>query len=131
MQKKKHLDLTRGEEQIMQILWQLGEGNVNEIISHMEEPKPAYTTVATFMKILEDKAFVSRKLGGGRSFTYRPTVRKTDYAQRVLQATLAGYFNGSFVQLVSFFTQHEKLKQSEIDELDQIIEEAKATEQAQ
>ena len=128
MQKKKQLDLTRGEEQIMQILWQLGEGNVNEIIAKMEEPKPAYTTVATFMKILEEKDFVARKMGGGRSFCYHPTVRKADYARRVLQSTLAGYFNGSLVQLVSFFTQYETLKAEEIEELNHIIEEVKAGE---
>ncbi|MBQ1204884.1 MAG: BlaI/MecI/CopY family transcriptional regulator [Alistipes sp.] len=120
MQKRKNQNLTHGEEQIMQILWSLGSGNVNSIIDKMEEPKPAYTTVATFMKILEEKEFVGRKLAG-RSYTYYPEIAKEDYAQRVLRSTVADYFNASIVELVSFYNEMQPLSQEEKEALQALL----------
>lgn len=120
MQKRKNQNLTHGEEQIMQILWSLGSGNVNSIIDKMEEPKPAYTTVATFMKILEEKEFVGRKLAG-RSYTYYPEIAKEDYAQRVLRSTVADYFNSSIVELVSFYNEMQPLSQEEKEALQALL----------
>lgn len=120
MQKRKNQNLTHGEEQIMQILWSLGTGNVNSIIDKMEEPKPAYTTVATFMKILEEKEFVGRKLAG-RSYTYYPEIAKEDYAQRVLRSTVADYFNSSIVELVSFYNEMQPLSQEEKEALQALL----------
>lgn len=120
MQKRKNQNLTHGEEQIMQILWSLGSGNVNSIIDKMEEPKPAYTTIATFMKILEEKEFVGRKLAG-RSYTYYPEIAKEDYAQRVLRSTVADYFNSSIVELVSFYNEMQPLSQEEKEALQAIL----------
>lgn len=104
----------------MQILWSLGSGNVNSIIDKMEEPKPAYTTVATFMKILEEKEFVGRKLAG-RSYTYYPEIAKEDYAQRVLRSTVADYFNSSIVELVSFYNEMQPLSQEEKEALQALL----------
>jgi predicted transcriptional regulator len=120
MQKRKNQNLTHGEEQIMQILWSLGTGNVNSIIDKMEEPKPAYTTVATFMKILEEKEFVGRKLAG-RSYTYYPEIAKEDYAQRVLRSAVADYFNSSIVELVSFYNEMQPLSQEEKEALQALL----------
>lgn len=120
MHKRKNQNLTHGEEQIMQILWSLGSGNVNSIIDKMEEPKPAYTTVATFMKILEEKEFVGRKLAG-RSYTYYPEIAKEDYAQRVLRSTVADYFNSSIVELVSFYNEMQPLSQEEKEALQALL----------
>ena len=120
MQKKKNQDLTRGEEQIMQILWALGEGNVKDIIAKTDEPKPAYTTVATFMKILEEKGFVGRKFVG-RSFTYYPKVDKQAYAARVLQSALSGYFNNSIVELVAYYNGMEAITDEERTALQEVI----------
>lgn len=120
MQKRKNQNLTHGEEQIMQILWSLGTGNVNSIIDKMEEPKPAYTTVATFMKILEEKEFVGRELAG-RSYTYYPEIAKEDYAQRVLRSAVADYFNSSIVELVSFYNEMQPLSQEEKEALQEIL----------
>lgn len=121
MQRRKNRDLTRGEEQIMQILWHLGEGNVSEIIAKIEEPKPAYTTVATFMKILEEKDFVDRK-PSGRSFTYFPLIDKQTYAQRVLSNTLNNYFQGSITQLVAYYLANEQIDEKTRQELVQLIQ---------
>lgn len=129
MKRDKQSTLTHGEEQIMQLLWQMGEANVNELLDAMhEEPKPKYTTVATFLKILEEKKFIGRR-AIRRGFTYFPLVEKQAYARRVISTMLDGYFNGSLVQLVSFFSNDEQVSVSEMDEIAEIIREAKAQKQ--
>lgn len=74
--------LTRGEEEVMQILWQLGAGSINDLIAAMQEPKPKYTTIATFVKILENKGYVGRT-ERGKSYEYYPLVPKEEYAKTV------------------------------------------------
>ena len=103
---KKILELTRGEEEVMQILWSIGSGFINDIIARMEEPKPKYTTVATFVKILENKGFV-RHEAVGKSHRYFPLVSKEDYAGNKMRSMLSNYFDGSLSQMVSFFSQKE------------------------
>ena len=77
---KKLTELTRGEEEIMQILWRLGDVVVNEIIAQTKEPRPKYTTVATFLKILENKGFVNHT-PEGKSHRYYPAVSREEYAR--------------------------------------------------
>ena len=79
---KKLTELTRGEEEIMQILWRLGDVVVNEIIAQTKEPRPKYTTVATFLKILENKGFVNHT-PEGKSHRYYPAVSREEYARGV------------------------------------------------
>lgn len=124
MEKTKKQALTRGEEEIMQLLWRLGEANVNDLLAEMSEPKPKYTTVATFLKILEDKAFVARK-PNGRGYSYYPLVEKETYAQQVMTSVLGSYFDGSLVQLVSFFSKRESIPAKEMEEIAEIIRAAK------
>ena len=108
--------LTRGEEEIMQILWQLGEATVNEVIACTRE----YTTVATFLKILENKGFVGHT-AEGKSHRYHPLVAKESYARNVMQSMLGSYFNGSLAQMVSFFSQHEQISIKEMEEILEIM----------
>ena len=91
---KKSTELTRGEEEIMQILWRLGDAVVNEIIAQTEEPRPKYTTVATFLKILENKGFVGHT-PEGKSHRYYPLVGREQYARGVMSSVLTSYFDGS------------------------------------
>ena len=77
--------LTRGEEEVMQILWQLGAGSINDLIAAMQEPKPKYTTIATFVKILENKGYVGRT-ERGKSYEYYPLVPKEEYAKTVVSS---------------------------------------------
>ena len=112
--------LTKGEEEVMQILWSLGKATVNEIIGEMKEPKPKYTTVATFIKILENKGFIGHE-AEGRSFRYYPLLEKSDYAGSVVNSVLSNYFNGSLSQMVSFFSQTENISVSEMDEILEIV----------
>ncbi len=127
MAKRKNEALTRGEEEIMQLLWKLGEANVNDLLAEMTEPKPKYTTVATFLKILEDKQYVARK-PNGRGYSYYPLVEKSDYADRLMTSVLGNYFDGSLVQLVSFFSKRESIPLDEMNEIEAIIRAARAEE---
>ena len=121
---KKLTELTRGEEEIMQILWKLGDAVVNEIIAETKEPHPKYTTVATFLKILENKGFVGHT-SEGKSHRYHPLVGREEYARGVMSSVLTSYFDGSLVQMVSFFSRHEDISVKEMDEILEIMRNAK------
>lgn len=121
---EKKLQLTRGEEEIMQILWRLETATVSEIIRQTEEPHPAYTTVATFLKILENKGFVGHK-AEGKSHRYHPLVAREEYARGVMSSMLSSYFDGSLARLVSFFSQHEKIDLHEMDEILDVMRKAR------
>lgn len=109
-------ELTRAEDQVMQILWKLEKAFVKDIIEHMPEPKPAYNTVSTIVRILETKGFVGHK-AYGKTHEYYPLVSKERYTKFYLNNMIRGYFNGSFQNLVSFFAKEHKLKASEIEKL--------------
>lgn len=128
MQRDRRLqELTKGEEEVMQILWEIGSGTINDIIARMDEPKPKYTTVATFVKLLENKEFVGHT-AHGKSFIYSPRVERESYAGRRLDSMLSTYFGGSLSQLVNFFAEREDVSVEEMDSILQIIERAKQQE---
>lgn len=119
-------ELTKAEEQVMQILWQLEEGFVNDIIAKMPEPKPAYNTVSTIIRILANKGFVGHK-AFGKSHQYYPLVSKKDYSDRSLSSLVTGYFDNSYQNLVSFFTKGDKVSVEELEAMQAMIaEELKA-----
>ncbi|WP_026953913.1 BlaI/MecI/CopY family transcriptional regulator [Algoriphagus vanfongensis] len=100
--------LTRAEEEIMQNLWQLERGFVKDILTPMPEPKPAYNTVSTIVRILERKGFVSHK-SYGKSHEYFPIVSKDEYRTFIIKKMLEGYFDNSFGKLTEFFKNDESL----------------------
>ena len=108
--------LTDGEERIMQMLWSIGEGTVNDILAVIPEPKPKYTTVATFIKILENKGYVAHR-SEGKSYVFTPLVAREEVAGRQMQSMLRTYFDGSFAQMVTFFSKHENISMKEMDEI--------------
>lgn len=116
--------LTRSEEEIMQILWQLGDAVVNDIIARTEEPHPKYTTVATFLKILENKGYVGHT-SEGKSHRYYPLIGKEEYARGVMSSMLTSYFDGSLAQMVSFFSRHEEIPAKEMDAILEIMRKSK------
>lgn len=120
----KRLELTRGEEEIMQILWRLGDAVINEIIARTDEPHPKYTTVATFLKILENKGFV-RHIPEGKSHRYYPLVGREEYARGVMSTVLSNYFDGSLAEMVSFFSRHEDISVKEMDAILEIMRNAR------
>lgn len=111
--------LTKAEEEIMQQLWQLQEANVASIIEQMPEPKPAYNTISTIIRILETKKFVSHRKEG-KGYIYFPLVKKEEYSNQSLNKLVNNYFNGSFRNMVSFFVKKNDM---DIKDLEQILKE--------
>lgn len=108
----------------MQILWRLGEGFVGDLIGECDDPKPKYTTVATFVKILENKGFVVHE-SCGKSHRYRPLVTKEEYAKMRTRHMLTAYFDGSLARMVSFFSKNEDISMQEMEEILSLMERAK------
>ncbi|TKG97159.1 BlaI/MecI/CopY family transcriptional regulator [Puteibacter caeruleilacunae] len=109
-------ELTKAEEQVMQILWELEKAFVREIITEMPDPKPAYNTVSTIVRILERKGFVSYR-AYGKSHQYFPLVSKEEYKTGYFKNFLSNYFSGSFRELVTFFAKKDDIDLKELDEL--------------
>lgn len=113
--------LTKAEEQVMQILWDINEGIVKDVVDNFEKPKPAYTTVATVFKVLENKGFVTkRKIGN--THLYKPLVSKEDYTKLQFSSLLKNYFNDSFPKMATFFARENNLSISELEEMLKIAE---------
>jgi BlaI family penicillinase repressor len=109
-------ELTRAEEQLMQLLWQRGPSYVKDLREALPAPLPALTTVSTIVRILEQKGFVGYE-PVGRGYQYHALVAQDDYRRFSLRKLLRGYFGGSFGQLVSFFAQDENLDAAQLDAL--------------
>ncbi len=113
--------LTKAEEQIMHILWGLEQATIKEIIEKMPYPKPAYNTVSTIVRILENKQFVAhRPLGKG--YQYYPILGKESYSKQSIKNLVDGYFEGSFKSLVSFFVKKNDV---DIEDLERVLNELK------
>jgi len=109
-----NLQLTKAEEQIMQVLWELEAASVKEVIEQL--PKPAYNTVSTIIRILETKEFVNHR-AVGRGFEYFPIVQKDAYSNQSLHKLMNGYFEGSFKSMVSFFVKENKMDVAELESI--------------
>jgi len=112
----KTMQLTRAEEQVMQILWDLGEGLVKDIRERFDDPKPARNTVSTVVRILEKKGYVDHK-SYGNVHLYFPVVSRDDYSRSQLFGLLEGYFDNSFPAMASFFAREKDLTVAELEEL--------------
>ncbi|WP_412986791.1 BlaI/MecI/CopY family transcriptional regulator [Pontimicrobium sp. IMCC45349] len=116
--------LTKAEEDIMQILWQLEKANVKAIIEQLPEPKPAYNTVSTIVRILENKGFLDYEKQGKGHF-YFPVVRKQDYSNQSINKLVDGYFQGSFKSMVSFFMKKNDISLTDLESVLNEIENEK------
>lgn len=114
-------ELTRAEEQIMQVLWKIGKGFVNDIIQHLPEPKPAYTTVSTIVRIMEKKGFVGFK-AYGKTHEYFPLITHKQYAGSRIRNLLGNYFGNSVPSLASFLTREENLSLQELEEMRNLMD---------
>ncbi|MCL1933317.1 MAG: BlaI/MecI/CopY family transcriptional regulator [Candidatus Azobacteroides sp.] len=115
------IQLTRAEEQIMQVLWTLQETTVQDIRERFDDPKPARTTIASVLNILENKGFATHK-SFGRVNVYYPVVAKNEYSKTQLFGMIKNYFNNSLPAMVSFFAKEKNLS---VEELDELLEETK------
>jgi len=109
-------DLTKAEEQVMQILWKVGESIVRDLVDQFPDPKPAYNTVSTVLRVLEKKAFVDHK-AYGTTYLYFPLVSKKEYSKFQFTNLIKNYFNGSFPKMAAFFAQENNLSIQELEEM--------------
>lgn len=108
--------LTKAEEEIMHVLWQLQKANVKQIIDELPKPKPAYNTVSTIVRILESKGFVDYEKQG-KGHLYFPVVSKTEYSNQSINMLVDNYFQGSFKSMVSFFVKKNDLSLKEMESI--------------
>ena len=116
--------LTKAEEQVMKAVWKVGKGFAGNIASAVDEPKPAYRTIISTIRLLEQKGFVAHKDYNGNN-QYYPIVSKQDYSGKMLGALLNNYFNASYSSLVSFFLNDKDISKEDLEALGRIIEEKK------
>lgn len=112
--------LTRAEEEIMRILWQLKKAFVKDILAEMPEPKPAYNTVSTIIRILEKKEVVGYT-AYGKTHEYFPLISEEEYKRHEMQQLMVNYFDNSLPNLVSFFVKDNDLKTKDLDEIMKLI----------
>ncbi len=113
--------LTRAEEQIMQVLWELKKAFVKEIIQKLPAPRPAYNTVSTIVRILETKGFVGHQTFG-KKHQYHPLISKNEYRKNQFKGFVTNYFENSYKSLASFFTREENLSLEELEEINRLIQ---------
>lgn len=118
MKRDNNKPLTRAEMQVMNILWSMGKAaDVHEVVERYGEPRPAYTTVSTYMKILTTKGFVDYKKGTGKQYLYFPVISRAEYTSRVMRDVKDSFFGGSASSLLRFFVENEQIDEEEIREL--------------
>jgi len=114
-------DLTKAEEEVMQVLWKIKKGFVKDILEHFPDPKPAYTTISTIVRILQDKGFITHK-AYGRTHEYIPIVSKEQYSRFHMKKFVRDYFSNSFRNMVSFFASSENISVKEMEEIMRIMQ---------
>lgn len=117
-------ELTKAEEQVMLILWEMKEGLVKEVIEKMEPPKPAYNTVSTVIRVLEGKGFISHK-AIGNTHIYFPIITEEQYKHFAFDKVMNNYFENNYQSLVSFLVKEKNMDMNELDELIALAENLK------
>ncbi len=116
--------LAKREEQIMQACWHLGKAYIKEIIAELPDPKPHYNSVATMVRILEDKGFLGHETFGN-TFQYYPVITKEQYQNHAFDDIVRQYFNNSYPSMLAYFAKEQQLSQQELDEILEIIKSQK------
>jgi predicted transcriptional regulator len=115
-------EFTRAEEKIMQILWKIEKGFVKDIIERLPNPKPAYNTVSTIVRVLEKKGFVSYT-AYGKTHEYFPIISRNEYKKNFLKSFIKRYFSNSFQEMVSFFASDRDIDLEELEEMRELLSE--------
>src|SRR3569833_253218 len=118
-------ELTKAEEQVMQILWQLQEGIVKDVIEKMPEPKPAYNSVSSVVRVLEGKGVVGHK-AYGNSHVYFPLISEDEYKKFTFDKMMTNYFSNSYGSLVSFLVKEKNLGLEELEEITELAKKLKS-----
>jgi predicted transcriptional regulator len=109
-------ELTKAEKEVMQVLWRLRKGFIKDILEKFPEPRPAYSTVSTIIRILQDKGFVSYRVYG-RTYQYYPVISKDDYLRAHMSNFVKDYFSNSYQKMVSFFAREDSITVEEMQEI--------------
>ena len=117
-------ELTKAEDQLMRVLWQLKKGFIKDIADQMPEPRPAYNTVATVLKVLKNKGFVEHEKVGNM-YVYFPLIQEKDYTRFAFNKIFSNYFNGSYQRLVSFLAEEKEIDSNSRKELLKLAEKLK------
>lgn len=112
--------LTKAEERVMRVLWELKKAFVKDIIAKMGEPQPPYNTISSVVRVLESKGFVSHK-AYGKTYEYYPVILKGEYKKYTFKKLMGDYFEGSYENLVSFMVKEEQLSSGELEEIKELI----------
>ena len=112
--------LAKREEQIMQAFWELKKAFIKEIIPHLPKPQPHYNSVATIVKILEEKGFLDHE-SVGNLYQYFPLVSREDYQKHAMKDIVKHYFDNSYPRMLAFFAKEQKLSEAELKEILQMI----------
>ncbi|MEN8116962.1 MAG: BlaI/MecI/CopY family transcriptional regulator [Bacteroidota bacterium] len=116
--------LTKAEERIMQILWKIEKGFINDILEHFPEPRPPYNSVSTIVRVLVKKEIVGFK-AYGKTYEYYPLISKEEYRNGQLNRLTKNYFGNSLKQVVNFFSENKNLDMKEVEEVMKMLEEIK------
>lgn len=116
--------LAKREEQIMQACWSLGKAFIKDIIAELPEPKPHYNSVATMVKILEEKGFLDHETFGN-TFRYYPVILKEQYQKHAFEDIVKQYFNNSYPRMLAYFAKEQKITKDEMNEILEIIKSQK------
>ena len=116
--------LTQPEEEAMQAVWKVGEGNVKAFLPELTDTKPPYTTLASIIKNLEKKGYLTSRLVGN-TYIYSPAITEEAYKQKFMGNVVKDYFANSYKEMVSFFIEKKKISADELKELIELIENKK------
>jgi len=117
--------LTKAEEKIMTMLWDIGKGFIKDIIDQYPNPKPPYNSVSTIVRVLVKKEIVGYT-AYGNSHQYHPLITKDDYRKGQMSSLISKYYNNSLKQVVNFFSESKQLKPEELDEVMKMLEDLKS-----
>ena len=119
------IKLAKREEQIMQVYWDLGKAFIKEVIPHLPEPKPHYNSVATMVKILEEKGFVDHETVGNL-YRYFPIISREEYQKHAMKDIVSQYFDNSYPRMLAFFAKEQNLSEDELKEILHLIKTGKS-----
>ena len=116
--------LTRAEERIMLILWEIEKGFIKDILARFPDPKPPYNTVSTIVRVLVKKGIIGFNEYGS-TYEYHPLIKKDEYRKGQMKKLVSDYYNNSLKQVVNFFSEKKDLNLDEVDEVLKMLEEIK------
>jgi len=119
-------ELTKAEEEVMQILWRLKKAFIKEILEKFDEPRPAYSTVSTIIRILQNKGFVNYR-AYGRTYQYFTVISKDDYRKVQMSSYVRNYFSNSYQKMVSFFAREDSITVKDMEEIMEMMKNSENT----